>query len=72
MDIDHIEWFMETAQMVCQRENLDDSLLLPLAILHDVGYSKVKDVQSANYYDTDIRRAHMQAGRDIALEIRKK
>ena len=48
MDIDHIEWFMETAQMVCQKEDLDDSLLLPLAILHDVGYSKIKDVQSAN------------------------
>ena len=71
MDVDHIEWFMKTAQMVCEKEGLDDTLLLPLAILHDVGYSKVKEVKTANYYDTDIRRAHMQAGRDIAIEILK-
>ena len=71
MDIDHIEWFMETAQMVCDIEGLDDTLLLPLAILHDVGYSKVKDVGTANYYDTNIREAHMQAGRDITIEILK-
>jgi hypothetical protein len=71
MDIEHIEWMMEDAQLVCDNEGLDDSLLLPLAILHDVGYSKVPDVASADYYKQDIRRLHMDEGAKIAATILK-
>jgi len=40
MDKDHIEWMMKEGMYVCKQEKLNDSLLLPLIILHDVGYSK--------------------------------
>ena len=69
MDIDHIEWMMKDALFVCEKENIDDSLLLPLVILHDVGYAEVpKD----NPFNLDLRKAHMKAGKKIAKEILEK
>lgn len=68
MDIDHIEWMMHAAVFVCEREGLDESLLLPLVILHDVGYAEVpKD----NPFKLDMRKAHMAAGARIAHGILK-
>jgi HD superfamily phosphodiesterase len=69
MDIDHIEWFIEIASMVCVEEGLDDSILLPFSILHDVGYSRIPDIHDANYFGLDVRRAHMDEGGRIAIEI---
>lgn len=69
MDVEHIEWMMESALLVCEKEkkkNIDDSLLLPLVILHDVGYSEAPE---GNPFDLDIRRAHMRDGEKIAREI---
>jgi hypothetical protein len=69
MDIDHIEWMMQDAFLVCQKENLDSSLLLPLVILHDVGYAEVpKD----NPFKLNLRKAHMEAGAKIARHILEK
>ncbi|MBC8495779.1 hypothetical protein H8D36_06505 [archaeon] len=66
MDVSHIEWMMPEALLVCQKEDLDDSLLLPLVILHDVGYAEVpKD----HPFKLDVRRAHMAAGVKIARRI---
>lgn len=69
MDIDHIEWFMQVATEIAAAENLDDSILLPLAILHDVGYSMVEDVATTNYYQGNIRALHMVEGAKIARQI---
>lgn len=69
MDIDHIEWMMKDALLVSEKERLDDTLLLPLVILHDVGYAEVpKD----NPYNLDLRKAHMKAGKKIAKDILEK
>ena len=69
MDIDHIEWMMKDAFLVCQKENLDDSLLLPLVILHDVGYA---EVPKENPFKLNLRKAHMEAGAKIARRILQK
>ena len=71
MDVAHIEWMMERVQEVCVIEKIDETILMPLAILHDVGYARILNPKTANYYDTDIRRAHMKAGAEIAAEILK-
>lgn len=69
MDIDHIERMMWDATLVCEKEWLDDTILLPLVILHDVGYARVpKD----NPFNIDMRQAHMKAGAEIAQEILEK
>jgi hypothetical protein len=71
MDIDHVEWMMKEALLVCEKENLDDSLLVPLVILHDVGYSAINNVKNVDYYQGDIRKAHMKAGKIITTDILK-
>jgi len=60
---------MVDADIICEKENLDASILLPLAILHDVGYAEVSNKD--NPFQLDIRRAHMKAGSDIAERILK-
>ena len=69
MDVNHIIWMMQIVEKICKSEDIDESILMPLAILHDVGYSELTDSAHANYYDTDIRKAHMKAGALIARRI---
>lgn len=71
MDVDHIEWMMKVVDEVCKQENLDETILMPLAILHDVGYETLVNPVTASYYDKDVRRAHMKAGAEIAEQILK-
>ncbi len=66
MDIDHIEWMMGDACLLCQNEGINSDLLLPLAILHDAGYS---NVSKDNPFNLDLRRAHMAEGSAIAKDI---
>ena len=69
MDIPHLEWMIPVAEEVCKKENIDDSLLLPLVILHDVGYAECpKD----NSFGLDMRKAHMKAGEKIAKQLLEK
>ena len=66
MDIDHIEWMMSDAVFVCEKEKIDDSLLLPLVILHDVGYA---ETPQGNPFEQSLKEVHMRAGAKIAKEI---
>ncbi len=66
MDVEHIDWMMSAASLVCKMESIDDSLLMPLVILHDVGYSAV---QNSRCFDIDVRKAHMAEGAKIAEAI---
>lgn len=67
MDIAHIQWIMRAVEEVCQSEQqLDQTILMPLAILHDVGYA---EVPKNNPFNLDIRKSHMQTGARIAGTI---
>ncbi|MAG01778.1 hypothetical protein CMI42_00415 [Candidatus Pacearchaeota archaeon] len=65
-DIEHIKWMMKDALLVCKKEKLDDSILLPLVILHDTGYA---NVPKNNLFELDIRKTHMKEGEKIAKDI---
>jgi len=69
MDVPHIEWMMSVAWDICQKEHLDDSILMPLVILHDVGYKGVEHVANVNAYNKDIRKLHMELGRHYTVDI---
>jgi len=66
-DIAHIKWMMKDAEYICEQEVIDKTILLPLVILHDVGYAEVDTTQ--NSYNLDLRKAHMKAGAEIASHI---
>lgn len=69
MDVDHIEWMMEEATRISEVEHLDETVLLPLAILHDIGYAKVPSIESTDYNTLDIRKLHMEEGAKLAKTI---
>jgi hypothetical protein len=68
MDMEHIKWMMLEAEKVCKKERIDDSILMPLVILHDVGYGISEDV----YYNKKIKKLHMVDGKMIAINILQK
>jgi hypothetical protein len=68
MDVEHIEWMMQDAEKVCENENIDKTLLMPLVILHDIGYALINHKENDSY-KVDLRKAHMQAGAELAKEI---
>lgn len=70
-DIPHIKWFMEQVEIVSKIESLDIRLLMPIAILHDVGYSYAGD-SNPNIKSQDSKRTHMIKGAKIAKELLRK
>jgi putative nucleotidyltransferase with HDIG domain len=67
-DIPHIEWMMKEAVRIADVEGLDKQLLLPICILHDVGYSTL-DNKNPNVKSEDVKRQHMAEGAKIAQQI---
>tara|TARA_Y100000310_G_C20696019_1_gene825800 strand:- start:1209 stop:1787 length:579 start_codon:yes stop_codon:yes gene_type:complete len=65
-DTHHIEWMMKEANQIIKKEKLDDSIFLPLVILHDIGYAMVK---KDNPFKLDLRKAHMKEGAILAEQI---
>jgi len=65
-DVDHVLWLMNQAEIVCKKEKVDDSILIPLVILHDVGYA---EIPKENSFKKNIRRLHMKEGEKISRKI---
>lgn len=68
MDIEHIKWMMKEAVIICKKERIDETILLPLAILHDVGYG----VSNPVYFEKNKKKIHMIKGKKIAKKILEK
>lgn len=67
-DIPHIEWMMGEVNKIAETEELDIELLMPIAILHDVGYAMTSS-DNPNIKDEGIKIAHMREGAKIAKKI---
>lgn len=70
-DVKHVEWMMKQAEKLAVMEGLDKRLLLPIVILHDVGYSAIRE-KSVSFNNKSQKIAHMAAGAKIAREILEK
>ena len=70
-DIPHIEWMMEQSKRIADIEDLDLKLLMPISILHDVGYSKV-DQENPDPKSKESKKIHMDEGAKIARDILEK
>ena len=66
-DIQHIRWLAETVPRFLADTNLDESIVMPVVLLHDVGYSAV--TRDANPNELEIRRVHSEEGAKIAEQI---
>lgn len=67
-DIPHVQWMMEKANEIAEIEKADKKLLLPIVILHDVGYSMVSH-SNPNIKDQGPKILHMKEGAKISEEI---
>jgi len=70
-DIPHVEWMMKQGDRIADLENFDKKLLLPIIILHDVGYSK-SGQKNPNIKGKESKILHMKEGAKIAREILEK
>jgi hypothetical protein len=70
-DIPHVEWMMGEADRISKIENLNEDLLLPIVVLHDVGYSMAKN-RNPRMKCKDSKRKHMNDGAKIAGELLEK
>jgi len=68
-DAAHIEWMMAQADRLADMEHLDKTLLLPIVILHDVGYSSILTDNNPDIKDKAPKIAHMATGAKIAADI---
>ena len=68
-DVEHIKWMIKESIKVSKKESIDDSILLPLIILHDIGYAETK---KDNPFKINLRKEHMKKGAIIATQILKK
>lgn len=66
-DVEHIKWLAEVITKHVDKSEVDYDILIPLVLLHDVGYSKVP--KGSNPFDLDIRKFHSEEGAKIAEEI---
>lgn len=66
-DVEHVKWLSRTVPKFINESEVDLDILIPVVILHDVGYSKVK--AGANPYDLDVRKLHSEEGAKIAKQI---
>ncbi|MDO9081291.1 MAG: HD domain-containing protein [Desulfuromonadales bacterium] len=69
MDCKHISWIYSTARRIFPAIGVDSEVLFPLVILHDIGYSAIG---KQNPFDTDVRRAHMIKGSQLAGPLMKR
>jgi len=68
MDVAHVTWMIKKALITSKKEKIDSTILLPLVILHDVGYGVSKHV----YFDKKLKKRHMAEGARISEEILNK
>ena len=66
-DVEHIKWLSQVITKYIDESEVDYDILIPVVLLHDVGYSKVP--KGSNPFDLDIRKFHSEEGAKIAEEI---
>lgn len=68
IDLPHIELELDYSSIFCQKEKVDESLLIPLIILHDIGYG----IGQHAYLEKELKKEHMVVGAKLAKEILEK
>jgi hypothetical protein len=67
-DLDQIDWMIRQVNLLAGKLNLDMAILMPLVILHDVGYAFV-DERNPHIKNQEIKKLHLVEGVKIAKKI---
>ncbi|MBU3934445.1 HD domain-containing protein [Patescibacteria group bacterium] len=67
-DLDQIDWMIKQADRLADNLGLDKRILMPLVILHDVGYAFIQE-HNPNIKDQESKRVHLEEGVKIARKI---
>lgn len=70
-DLDQINWMVGQAEILADKLGLDKTILMPLIILHDVGYAFVNN-RNPNIKSQEIKKIHLIEGAKVAQEILNK
>jgi hypothetical protein len=63
----HVKWLVKIIPRFVKESEVDFDILIPLAILHDIGYAKVP--KGSDPYDPKIRKMHTEEGAKISEKI---
>lgn len=66
-DVEHIRWLVRTVTQFLPDTELDPEIVMPLVILHDIGYARVP--KDADVFKLDTRTLHMEEGANMAKEL---
>lgn len=69
-DLDQIDWMIKQVDLLAGKLELDRAILMPLVILHDVGYAFVNE-RNPDIKSQEIKRIHLREGAKVAEEILK-
>lgn len=67
-DVAHIRWMLDMAPRFADVAGVRMSILIPLVILHDIGYSAIPD-KNPDPKDVEVKLRHMKEGAPIARRI---
>lgn len=67
-DLDQIDWMLKQAERLANKLGLNEKILLPLIILHDIGYAFV-DSRNPHIKDQGTKRLHLEEGAKAAKKI---
>jgi len=67
-DLDQINWMVRQVELLADKLNLNKTILMPLVILHDVGYAFV-DERNPHIKSQEIKRIHLDEGVKVAKKI---
>lgn len=66
-DVEHIKWLAEVITKYVDETEVDYDILIPVIILHDIGYSKIP--KKLNSFELNIKKLHAKYGAEIAEQI---
>ncbi|MFA5023942.1 MAG: hypothetical protein WC523_03245 [Patescibacteria group bacterium] len=67
-DLDQIDWMIKQAELLADKLNLGQTILIPLIILHDVGYAFVNN-RNPHIKSQEIKKIHLEEGAKVAKQI---
>lgn len=68
-DYAHTEFLLGICREILEQEGLDESIMIPAIIFHDIGWGLLDESIKTNFHSAEARRAHMERGAELARTL---